>query len=248
MELLHMGWSYQKYLPQDKKSHWHTLGQITSYTAAQLGSQFYTQIYFVLIVHDQARILCLDMSGTIMMEAIPYNESPLLINFSQHYSQAPLKMCGIDQSVSDPTPEEELTARKILQVDDNINKCCDALLEAKVWDKTRKKIITEMHAIIVLANIYTQATCRGSSIPKSKNKTKRAQNHWWVTERQVLHGRWLLCFVCGGWLTTKEWGGCSEWKGGVKTKPCQGIGCMDQNKWGHQTEKQGQEGSICWCS
>ena len=34
-----------------------TLGQITAYAAAQLGSQFHTHIYSVLMVKDTARIL-----------------------------------------------------------------------------------------------------------------------------------------------------------------------------------------------
>ena len=34
-----------------------TLGQITAYAAAQLGSQFCTHIYSVLIIKDTARIL-----------------------------------------------------------------------------------------------------------------------------------------------------------------------------------------------
>ena len=42
---------------RDNKSGRDTLGQITSYTAAQLGSQFRTHIYSVLIVKDYARLI-----------------------------------------------------------------------------------------------------------------------------------------------------------------------------------------------
>jgi hypothetical protein len=41
----------------DTKSANDTLGQITAYAAAQLGSQFWTHIYSVLIVKGKARIL-----------------------------------------------------------------------------------------------------------------------------------------------------------------------------------------------
>jgi hypothetical protein len=34
-----------------------TLGQITAYAAAQLGSQFHTHIYSVFIINNRARIL-----------------------------------------------------------------------------------------------------------------------------------------------------------------------------------------------
>jgi hypothetical protein len=42
---------------RDTKAAQDTLGQITAYAAAQLGSQFCTHIYSVLIVKDTARIL-----------------------------------------------------------------------------------------------------------------------------------------------------------------------------------------------
>ena len=65
-----------------------TLGQITSYAAAQLGAQFRTHAYSVLIVKDIARILRWDRSGTIVMEPIQYNQSPHLAEFFQRYSVA----------------------------------------------------------------------------------------------------------------------------------------------------------------
>ncbi|KAF8218441.1 hypothetical protein L208DRAFT_1011670, partial [Tricholoma matsutake] len=51
-----------------------TLGQITAYAAAQLGSQFHTHIYSILIIKDTSRILQWDRSGTLVTEAIKYNE------------------------------------------------------------------------------------------------------------------------------------------------------------------------------
>ena len=92
---------------KDTKKATDTLGQITSYAAIQLGSQFHTHIFSVLIVRDLARIIRWDRSGAIVTEAIFYNQSSLLINFFRHYSQAPPEMRGIDQSVSDPMPEEK---------------------------------------------------------------------------------------------------------------------------------------------
>jgi hypothetical protein len=94
-----------------------TLGQITSYAAAQLGAQFRTHAYSVLIVKDQARILRWDRSGTIVTEAIKYNESPHLAEFFRRYSVAPDVMRGKDETVSVPSRFEKRTARKALGLD-----------------------------------------------------------------------------------------------------------------------------------
>ena len=54
------------------------------------------------------------------MEAINYNESPLVTEFFHCYSKALPEMCGQDQSVSDPTHAEVIVARKVLELDDTI--------------------------------------------------------------------------------------------------------------------------------
>ena len=97
-----------------------TLGQITSYVAAQLGSQFRTHVYSVLIMKKTARILRWDRTGTIVTEAIDYNQSPHLVEFFHRYSRASSAMRGVDQSVSNPTPAEAAAARKSLELDDTI--------------------------------------------------------------------------------------------------------------------------------
>lgn len=91
-----------------------TLGQITAYAAAQLGSQFRTHIYSILIVKGKARILRWDRSGTIVTEAIEYNKSPLLAEFFRRYSKAPPEMRGADKSASAPTSEEASAAMQVL--------------------------------------------------------------------------------------------------------------------------------------
>lgn len=96
-----------------------TLGQITAYAAAQLGSQFRTHAYSVLIVKDTARLFRWDRSGTIVTEAFKYNKSPYLVEFFRRYSKASPEMRGNDQSVSDPTPMEATKAREVLDLDDN---------------------------------------------------------------------------------------------------------------------------------
>lgn len=97
-----------------------TLGQITSYAAAHLGSQFRTHIFSVFILKDSARLLRWDRSGTIVTEAFKYNESDLLAEFFFRYSKASDAMRGKDESVSDASPAEKSVAREALQLDETV--------------------------------------------------------------------------------------------------------------------------------
>jgi hypothetical protein len=93
-----------------------TLGQITSYAAAQLGAQFRTHIFSVFIVRENARLLRWDRSGAIVTDVIKYSESKLLTEFLFRYSKAPDAMRGRDASVSDPSHAEALAAARALQL------------------------------------------------------------------------------------------------------------------------------------
>lgn len=97
-----------------------TLGQITSYAAVQLGAQFRTHIYSVLIVKNTARILRWDRSGTIVTEAFEYDQSPHLAEFFRRYSVAPTAMRGKDETVSIPSRYEARNARKVMGLGANI--------------------------------------------------------------------------------------------------------------------------------
>jgi hypothetical protein len=72
------------------------LGQITLYAAAQLGSQFCTCIYSILIIKDSARIIQWGKTGAIVTEAIPYNMNPTIVEFFHRYHKAPSKVHGVD--------------------------------------------------------------------------------------------------------------------------------------------------------
>ena len=101
----------------ETKSSNDTLGQITSYAAAQLTSQYHMHVYSVFIMKNTARILGWDRSGTIVMEAIEYNEFPLLAEFFCYYSVASPGMHSNDQSVSVPTAAE---ARQVLGLGNDV--------------------------------------------------------------------------------------------------------------------------------
>ncbi|KAG1735063.1 uncharacterized protein EDB91DRAFT_1021199, partial [Suillus paluster] len=62
-----------------------TLGQITSYTAAQLGAQYRTHTFSALIVHNFACIIRWDREGAIVTHPFNYNKYPHLANFFHHF-------------------------------------------------------------------------------------------------------------------------------------------------------------------
>ncbi|KAG1827527.1 uncharacterized protein BJ212DRAFT_1257109, partial [Suillus subaureus] len=76
-----------------------TLGQIMSYTAAQLSTQFHTHIFSVLIMHDHTWIIRWDREGAIISSAINYNNKPDLADFFYHYTQASPEMHGVDTPI-----------------------------------------------------------------------------------------------------------------------------------------------------
>ncbi|KAG2088560.1 uncharacterized protein F5147DRAFT_658678 [Suillus discolor] len=88
-----------------------TLGQITSYAAAQLGAQYRTHAFMVLIIFDQAYILRWDREGTTVSSAIHYNEEPHLADFFHRYGQASPALRGVDTSVTPASAEEARLAR-----------------------------------------------------------------------------------------------------------------------------------------
>ena len=112
--------SNQRPFIRDSKAAHDTLGQITSYAAAQLGAQFRTHIFSVYIFRETARLLRWDRSGTIITEAIKYNECDILIDFLYRYSKAPPAMRGVDESTSDPSLTEKLAAREALALDETV--------------------------------------------------------------------------------------------------------------------------------
>ncbi|KAG1858275.1 hypothetical protein C8R48DRAFT_573667, partial [Suillus tomentosus] len=94
-----------------------TLGQITSYTAAQLTAQYHTHAFSVLIIQDQAHIIRWDSEGTVVTSPIHYNTEPHLVDFFYRYSKASPEMRGVDTSVTPTSDEESDRARQRLNLD-----------------------------------------------------------------------------------------------------------------------------------
>jgi hypothetical protein len=63
-------------------------GQITTYAALQLESQYRTHVFSVLILRDYAWLIRWDWSGAIVTAPINYQQDPELIDFFTRYDQA----------------------------------------------------------------------------------------------------------------------------------------------------------------
>lgn len=102
----------------DIHSGYDTLGQLTAYAVAQLGAQYRTHMYSIFIVKDMARVLRWDRSGAIVTAAFNYNETSYLAEFLYRYGRASPEARGVDTSVSPPSLEVDVDARRGLQLDD----------------------------------------------------------------------------------------------------------------------------------
>jgi hypothetical protein len=89
-----------------------TVGQIGTYIALQMDSQYRTHTFFVLIVGDYARLMRWDRSGAIFTEPINYNKESELVEFFKCYNAAPPEVQGSDKFVGQPLTEEISAAEK----------------------------------------------------------------------------------------------------------------------------------------
>lgn len=92
-----------------------TLGQMTSYVTSHLGSQFRTHAFFVLIVHNYARIIRWDRGGAVVTAPIRFNEERHLFDFFIRYNYAKSDIRGSDSSVRAPETEELHAATRLIE-------------------------------------------------------------------------------------------------------------------------------------
>jgi hypothetical protein len=88
------------------------LGQIATYVAIQMNSQYRTHTFFVLVFKNYARLMRWDRSGAIFTTPISYDTQPELFEFFEAYNKATPEARGIDESVTEPTPDEIDAARE----------------------------------------------------------------------------------------------------------------------------------------
>ncbi|KAG1762982.1 hypothetical protein EDD22DRAFT_846735 [Suillus occidentalis] len=93
-----------------------TLGQITSYTSAQLGAQYRTHAFSVLIICNRARIIRWDREGAIVTNAFNYFHEPHLADFFHRFSRASPALRGVDTSVTPASDKDAALARTALNL------------------------------------------------------------------------------------------------------------------------------------
>ncbi|RDB30106.1 hypothetical protein Hypma_013849 [Hypsizygus marmoreus] len=88
-----------------------TRGQIATYATAQLGLQFRTHVFSVLLCGTYARFIRWDRTGAIVSSRFNYAKTDLLLEFVWRFALASPEVRGRDLSVSRPTAEEAQKAR-----------------------------------------------------------------------------------------------------------------------------------------
>jgi len=91
-----------------------TLGRMTSYVTSHLGSQFRTHVFFVLIVHNYARIIRWGRGGAVVTAPIRFNEERHLFDFFIRYNYAKSDIRGSDSSIRAPKTEELHAATRLI--------------------------------------------------------------------------------------------------------------------------------------
>ncbi|KAG2746053.1 hypothetical protein P692DRAFT_20678448, partial [Suillus brevipes Sb2] len=93
-----------------------TLGQITSYAAAQLSAQYRTHAFSVLVIRNRARIIRWDREGAIVTDIFDYNQESYLADFFYCLARASPALRGIDTSVTPASAEDAALARTALSL------------------------------------------------------------------------------------------------------------------------------------
>jgi hypothetical protein len=97
-----------------------TRGQLASYAAAHMGTQFRVHAFSALVCGRSARLIRWDRAGAIVTRAFDYTQRPeILAGFLWRYNQLDPQGRGCDASVSQPTQGEVENARILLQLDDH---------------------------------------------------------------------------------------------------------------------------------
>jgi hypothetical protein len=95
-----------------------TAGQVITYAAMLLGTQYRTHALFILIIKDYVRLIYWDHSGAVVMEPIFYNTAPHLFDFFVCYNHTSKEVRGHDPTVGLPTNAEEQAARGIQELNE----------------------------------------------------------------------------------------------------------------------------------
>jgi hypothetical protein len=96
-----------------------TRGQLASYAAAHMGTQFHVHAFSLLICGSFARFIRWDRAAAIVSQRFDYTkQSTPLADFFWRYSRLGPDSRGCDTSVTNATPGETSFARKHLMIND----------------------------------------------------------------------------------------------------------------------------------
>ncbi|KAI9451868.1 hypothetical protein BJY52DRAFT_1124850 [Lactarius psammicola] len=90
-----------------------TIGQILTYVAFQMGSQYRTHTFFILITGMYARLLRWDRSGVIVSEQIEYDKQHHLFSFFELFNTATPSILGWDESVTVPLKHKRVATLEV---------------------------------------------------------------------------------------------------------------------------------------
>ena len=93
-------------------------GQLGSYVAAILGSQFRLRVFTVLVFGSFARLMCWDRVGAVVTEKFNYTTEPFLVQFLLEYCSLKPDKRGFDPTVRPLTPKERKTVKNLDCLDD----------------------------------------------------------------------------------------------------------------------------------
>jgi hypothetical protein len=90
------------------------LGQLGTYAAVNMDSQYRTHSFLVLIIGDYARLMRWDRCGIVFTEPIYYDTQPEFLEFFEAYDRASLDVRGHDSIISDPKDNEKSIGSQVL--------------------------------------------------------------------------------------------------------------------------------------
>ncbi|KAG1802899.1 uncharacterized protein HD556DRAFT_1304139 [Suillus plorans] len=163
-----------------------TLGQITSYAAAQLGAQYRTHIFSVLIIRNHARIIRWDREGAIVMATFDYNSEPHLADFFHRFGRASPALRGVDTSVTPASDEEAALARTALKLDATVRMFKVAIPQDPTVEDSDWLTLIISHPVAKGFPVVGRWTCTCPAFDILNNRVVMFKDSWRMSIKDVL--------------------------------------------------------------
>jgi len=158
-----------------------TRGQLASYAAAHMGTQFRVHAFSVLICGRTARLVRWDRAGAVVSCTFDYVKRPeILAGFFWRYNHLDLEGRGSDTSVTQPTKREAEQARDLLQPNDK--KCTFVkLLIPGAQDDSKKYYIIPLPKYI-LRSPFGRATRPSRAYDVAGDRVVFCKDYWRIDQ------------------------------------------------------------------